>query len=377
MPTLYNHGSHLNASDYESHNPEKAEYMRYEGGLYTARAIPCTSPDDVIQLDPRLKNDYPYMLEHLEEVGLDTAEQVIWDASAEIAEELPDYDLSVWLFNEDFNRVRPNNSRLQATRKFNDKNSFIRHCNDQGYPVPRTTMVDDGVTLDISPVNFPVYLKAARSSDGASIYRCKSNQELTAITEQADYAFQIQEEVEGVSAFLNVQYRSVGGEALYLATTEQILDGFSHAGNRHPSEHDPRNIIHELANDIASEGVDDIFALDVAISPAGAHVIECNARWNGSTYPSMVAQKLAAKEWVACSVGTSLASAKDIKLGDITYNPSESIGVVILNAGHMAMHGKVSVMFIGPEDAQQEQKIKLSKILGGPGELEAPTLIAA
>lgn len=377
MPTLYNHGSHLNAADYESHNPEKAEYMQRDGGLYTARALPCTNPDDVIQLDPRLKDDYPYIKEHLAEVGLPTAEQVIWDTSAEIAEELPDYDLSVWQFNEGFSRVRPDVPRLQATRKFNNKNSFIQHCNEKGYPVPRTTIVDNGFIPDISGLNFPVYLKAARSSDGASIYRCSSGQELSAITRHANYGYQVQEEVEDVDAFLNVQYRSVGGEALYLATTEQILDGFSHAGNRHPSEHDPRDVVHQLANDIASEGVDDIFALDVAISPAGAHVIECNARWNGSTYPSMVAQRLAAKEWVACSVGTTLAQAKDIELGDIAYNPTGSAGVVILNSGHMAMHGKVSVMFVGPEDAQLEQRVKLSKILGGPGEREASTLIAA
>ncbi len=364
MQTLYNH-SHLNSADYESHNAEKYRDLIENGTLHGGRALPCTTPEDAIQLDPRLKSSLPYMAEHFESVGLAVTDNIIWDAAPEIAGEFPDHELSVYLFGREFHDVRPDEARLEATRSVNNKNDFIAHCQEAGYPVPDTLIVREGTKPDPSiELPLPVYVKAARSSTGVSIFRAADRAGFEKSIRQVGSEYQIQAEVPNTLAFLNVQYRAVGSTAVHFATTEQILNGFAYAGTQFPSQYDSRELTDPLADELAQQGLGEIFAFDVAVTPDEMAIIECNGRWNGASYPTTIARRLGIEEWTTHSQATELEHPKDIHIDDLAYDQGHGYGVIVVNSGFMATSNEVSVMLAGPLEAREELGAKIRERIG-------------
>lgn len=229
--------------------------------------------------------------------------------------------------------------------------------------MPRTLLIDDGAVPDFTELTLPLYVKAARSCAGNNIFKCKSYDDVIASIKEVGPAYQLQEEVPNVLAFLNVQYQSSGESAAHIATTQQILDGFSHAGNSHPSVFDPRDITDPLANELVKVGLRDIFAFDVAVTPDSMLLIECNARWNGSSYPTKVAQRLVIPEWTAINMATNVRRPQDIRMGSLAYDQASKCGAVILNSGFMSDRGKVRMLLAGSQDEQWVLRAALPKIL--------------
>jgi len=363
MQTLYNHTLYPQEA-YVEHSPAKFVDFQQNGGNYAARILACSTPDDIVQLDPSLREPYKYLFDHLGQIGLDVAGDIEWDTKAEVANDFPSHDLSVYLFDPTINAVRPDQQRLDATTEFGDKNSFIEFCQERGYSVPRTMIVTDGVMPDLTGLICPLYVKAAESSNGKGLFRVTNKTELKEAIGSVGSNYQIQEEVAGFP--VSVQYHEKDGEVTHLATTDQILDGHTHMGNYHPTVHNPRDVSDMLAEDLVANGLRDIFGLDVMVNGDEATIIECNPRWTGATYPTVAAGRLAIKEWSAYVLPTQHEHPRDIKLGDTLYDASSQIGVVIMNNCRLNAHGKVEVLIAGPQEAQEEIMLKLEKRLKKP-----------
>jgi hypothetical protein len=148
--------------------------------------------------------------------------------------------------------------------------------------------------------------------------------------------------------------------------SEQILDGCVHKGNRYPSSHEPWEKIAPFAQWMGDRGMQDIFAVDVAaVSEADGTryvAIECNPRFNGSSYPTLVAQRLGVPRWIGVTYKTELRSLKDLDLSDLTYNAETGKGVVLINWGTIKS-GKVGALLAGSEAEQAEYETELQNRL--------------
>ena len=163
--------------------------------------------------------------------------------------------------------------------------------------------------MDIISFNMPCYLKAAISVSGVGIYRCANREELRDAMKKFEpgVPVQLQEEII-TDVFLNMQYRVVDDRLVRLAASEQILEGCAHQGNRFPSSHEPWEAIDPMAFWLKERGMKGIFAFDLAVveTPDGMRfpAIECNPRFNGASYPTVIAQKLDIPEWSAMTFKT-------------------------------------------------------------------------
>jgi hypothetical protein len=365
MPTLFNH-HHFHAEGYKEQTPELFKRVIAHAPLFAVRALPLSRPGDVVQLDPRCKEAYPYFEEHLKQVGLETATDIIWDISPEVANDYPDYELSCFRFNPSLNLVRPNQRRLDATDRFNNKNEFIALCQRNGYRVPRTIVLEDGQSPPLGDITYPVYVKSAVMASGLNIYRCQNEQELRGCIGKFAGEYQIQDEVPDVQAFISTHYSAASGRATHHATTGQLLDGFSHVGNTYPVVIDPRAITDPLADQLAGEGLEDFFGFDLAVNPNGLWLIECNARFNGATYPILVAQRLGIEEWTARKFHTVHQSLRTLDLQRLAFDSRRGHGVVVLMDSFMPVNGEITVLLAGSEAVQEETQIKLSALLQKP-----------
>jgi hypothetical protein len=363
MPTLFNHSHHFHAYRYEDQASELYEKAIHLGPVFAARALPLSSPQDVVQLDPRYKEAYKYYLDHLKQVGLDTASEIIWDVSAEIANDFPNHTLSCFRFNPSINRVRPNQRRLDATERFNNKNKFISFCQEQGDPTPLTINLSYGKSPDFTVIKYPVYVKSATMASGLNIYRCKNEKQLRDCLQNMRGEYQIQAEVPDVQAFISTQYFAADGQATHLATTEQLLKGFSYLGNVYPTLFDPRVITDSLASKLAHEGLEGFFGFDLAATPNGFWIIECNARVTGATYPIQVAKRLGIRQWKTLKLNTKHQSLRTLNLSSVAFDHKRGYGVVVLNDSFMPFEGEITVLLAGPTAAQDETQAKLITML--------------
>jgi hypothetical protein len=139
MSTVYNHSRHFTAEQFISHDTERYYETLDYGGLDSIRALPCSEADDVVQLDPRLKDNYPFIREHWQEAGLDISNNIHWGVDAADLAQYPQMDFSVYHFTPDVHETRPDLKRVLATQDANNKNTFINFCDLRGYPVPKLT----------------------------------------------------------------------------------------------------------------------------------------------------------------------------------------------------------------------------------------------
>ena len=159
------------------------------------------------------------------------------------------------------------------------------------------------------------------------------------------------------SAFLNLQYQVTAAGVEPLLVSEQILDGCVHGGNRYPASHEPWDAVAPFAQWMEKSGMKGIFAVDVAVVPEGNQThyvaIECNPRFNGSSYPTLVAKQLNIPAWSSATYPTQLRSTQELKLQDLAFNATTGKGVILINWGTIQA-GKVSVLLAGSAQEQAE-----------------------
>ena len=339
--------------------------------FYSARALGMTLPDDIIQLSPHLKPEWPAITAHYERIGLTHTRDVIWSTTLEHVALHPDIEPSVFFFGENEHSTCRNQRWFEVVDRINSKNNFIALAHELGVPVPETYCFDHAglvATVNREEIAFPCYLKAAISVSGVGIYRVENHNELLekAALFDADTPVQIQEEVI-TNCFLNMQYEATEGRAERLLTTQQILDGNAHQGNIYPDCAEPWETVEPMAQWMVKQGMREVFAFDVAVieetgKPPRYLAIECNPRYNGASYPTAIALKLDIHEWEVKYFRTRRRSLSSIDLSDLEYNPETGEGVIIVNWGPILV-GKLMLMLAGPSQVRRQLESDLVRRL--------------
>jgi len=332
--------------------------------LYSGRALGMSEPEDLIQLHPEVRTEWPAIAAHYQRIGLRHSANVIWDVSYDHLAAHRGYDTSVFFFDETIDSTRPDGNWLGAVDYINDKNNFMDLAEELGMEVPLTLrFANPGEVSDLGGLPYPCYVKASVSISGAGIYRCEDAAEVRAALDSytPETPVQIQEEVR-TDLFLNIQYEVIDGFLRRLMITEQVLDGFVHQGNRYPSEHAPWGSVEIMAQWMAASGMKGVFAFDVGVveTPFGYRYlpIECNPRFNGASYPTAVAKKLELESWTAVQLPTRHRHLVHLDLGGIEYDPTTKSGVVVVNWGPVRV-GKVGFLLAGSLEQQKALRLEL------------------
>ncbi|MBK1648618.1 peptide ligase PGM1-related protein [Rhabdochromatium marinum] len=335
--------------------------------LYSGRAVGISEPEDVLMLHPQLRADWDALCAHYQRIGLRHSQQVIWDIDRTRLRDLTEHRLSVFFFGSAEHQVRPDPSWYETVATINCKNAFMTHAQRLGVPVPVTRCFAQVSAIqedDIAATEFPCYLKAAISVSGVGIFRCTNAAELREACRQfaPDLAVQIQQEVRATT-FLNLQYSCEEGAVRRLAATEQVLDGYVHQGNRHPASQAPWELVDPLANWLGERGIRGLFAFDLAVLEAAEGTeylaIECNPRYNGASYPTLIADKLGIREWLALAFGTRHRRLADLDLSGLEYDPTTGTGVVLVNWGPIQV-GKYLALLAGDRTQQEALAAELT-----------------
>lgn len=327
--------------------------------LYSGRALGMSEPRDWIQMHRALKPLWPDIRSHYRRVGLRHSENVIWDLDLSELARHAGFKPSVFYFGANECRAWGDHQWFETVEFINSKNNFVAMAHELGVDVPATWCFDSVQDIDpgrIGDDRFPCYLKAAVSVAGVGIHRCADRPALMAAMQQfaPDVPVQIQEEVRA-EGFLNLQYRVVGGELQRLLASEQILAGFSHQGNRVPAPYQPWFAVEPMARWLRDQGMQGVFAFDVAVVQTARGLrfpaIECNPRFNGASYPTLMASKLGIREWRAITVPTRHRSLAALDLSGIEFDPVSRSGVILVNWGTV-LEGKLVVLLAGSPAVQ-------------------------
>nr|VFK22294.1 MAG: ATP-grasp domain-containing protein [Candidatus Kentron sp. LPFa]VFK35222.1 MAG: ATP-grasp domain-containing protein [Candidatus Kentron sp. LPFa] len=340
--------------------------------LYSGRALGMTRVGDTIQLHPDLKSEWPFIQKHYRRVGLTYTDQVIWHVDHGGLLEYPDHEISVFFFGAGEHAACPNNDWFFAVDYINSKNNFVALAQSLHVPIPVTRCFASASEIgdrEIKNMAFPCYLKAAISVSGVGIYRCHDEAELRQAITRFRPSDPVQVQQEALSnVFLNLQYEADDRGYWKLAATEQILNGPVHQGNRFPTihDHEPWECVEPMAEWLYNKGIRGIFAFDVAAieerEGTKYQVIECNPRFNGASYPTMIAHRLGITHWSALLLKTRHRSLRDLNLNGLEYNASRKEGIVIVNWGPILV-GRVLFLFAGPPPVQERLAQELDKRL--------------
>ena len=259
---------------------------------------------------------------------------------------------------------------METVDFINSKNNFMALADELGVDVPKTQCFNSVSKIresDLADVVYPCYVKAAVSVSGVGIYRCSQAVELmdALASFESGTPVKIHEEVV-TETFLNLQYQVVGNQLLRLTASEQILDGFVHQGNKVPASHEPWDSVEPMAQWLFDHGIKGIFAFDVAVVQTSNGLrfpaIECNPRFNGASYPTLIANNLGIRTWRAVAFQTVHRKLSEIDLSGIEFDRATGEGVVLVNWGPVLV-GKILVLLAGNSVQQRNLERELSKRL--------------
>jgi len=338
--------------------------------LYSGRALGVSAPQDLIQLHPQLRPLWKDISKHYARIKLPHSRNVIWEVGLQEIRDIEGFTPSFFFFGARERSVWEDHDWFRAVDYINSKNNFISLAGELGVDVPRTHCFEHAVDItadDISDMAFPCYLKASISVSGVGIYRCENSEQFSEALKSFEplVPVQVQEEIE-TDVFLNLQYQITDGQLERLAASEQILDGFAHQGNRYPACCEPWESVEPMAKWLQDQGIQGVFAFDVAVMHMGQEprfpVIECNPRFNGASYPTMIANKLAIPEWSARTYKTRHRDLSQINLDGIEFNPMTRIGVIVVNWGTV-LEGKLVFLLAGSCEQQEALSVELKQRL--------------
>lgn len=327
--------------------------------LYSGRALGISEPTDIIQLHPDLEPIWPSIHTHYQNIGLTHASEILWDVSRKSLGEHLGYTPSVFYFGPEECIHWGDTEWLEAVEYINSKNNFVALAEKLGVGIPETLCFDsvDDIQPEYLPDSiFPCYLKAAISVSGVGIYRCENRQEFAEARAKFDKDVPVQIQDEVISeTFLNLQYRIEDGVMTRLAASEQVLDGFVHQGNKVPACCEPWEVVEPMAIWLQQRGMKGIFAFDVAVVMGNQGLsfkaIECNPRFNGASYPTLIAEKLDIIQWRSITISTTHTDLSNIYLSDIEYSEEKGSGIIIFNWGTLLV-GKLAILLAGTPEQQ-------------------------
>ncbi len=334
--------------------------------LFSGRALGLSSPGDKVQLHPDLKADWSAIKEHYERIGLEHSNDIVWSVDFEELTQQSSKDVSVYFFGHAFQHDQKSAKLLQqldsdwykVVQYMNSKNNFIELAHQLGVDVPSTQCFSNQAELgNLEAFSYPCYVKRAVSDHGVGIYRCENSAELLQAFDQLpkDKPFQIQAEIQA-SAFLNLQYRVTAEGLKRSLASEQILDGCVHGGNRYPTLHQPWHVVEPMAQWMFHQGMKGTFGFDVAVVDTTEGplylAIECNPRYNGSSYPTEIAARLGISTWCSETLHTDCLQLEELNLEGLEFDPVAKTGVVLVNWGTIQAAGKLTVLLAGAVEQQ-------------------------
>lgn len=334
--------------------------------LYSGRALGISEPGDIIQLHPQLRTEWDDITAHYQRVGLVHSHNVIWDLDLAHLGSHVGHSPSVFYFGPQECRAWGDGNWLNTVEFINSKNNFMLLAEELGVDVPMTVCFDSVSKIDdlvIAQLDFPCYLKAAVSVSGVGIYRCADEAELLEAISRFDVNVPVQVQQEVVTdTFLNMQFQVRGDQLCRLAVSEQVLDGFVHQGNRVPASHEPWTSVEPMAQWLKERDIKGIFAFDVAVVQTRQGLrflaIECNPRFNGASYPTLISQKMDIPEWTSLTFDTRFSSLGEIDIRDVEYDHVTGEGAIIVNWGTVS-EGKLMILLAGSSDYQEALALEL------------------
>ena len=342
--------------------------------LFSGRALGLSQPGDHIYLHPDLSEDWAAIRAHYDRVGLSYSDSITWSIDFQELGSYSSEKISVYFFGSAL-ASQPQCQEMfysldsdwcDVVQYINSKNNFMELAQQLGVEVPHTRCFKNRSEVgDLNDFDFPCYTKLAVADHGVGIWRCKNPEELLEAIHQIpeDRAFQVQSEVRAI-AFLNLQYQVTDEGLQRSIVSEQILNGCVHGGNRYPSVHQPWDTVEPIAQWMAERGMKGTFAFDVAVveTPNSLRycAIECNPRFNGSSYPTEVAQQLGIDSWCSATVEVGCCSLTDLNLDGLEFDPTTKSGVVLINWGTIQV-GKLSVLLAGSVKEQERLSSEIQK----------------
>jgi hypothetical protein len=346
---------------------QKGDNLSHRGVDHLSdRIIAITNPGDVVIIHPDDSQHLHLLLSHIKSMDIPFSRDIRITESFPPLDEVHGAEISTFMFDDDVCRLTPDVRCLSVVKEMNNKNVFIKLCRALGIRTPHTyTYMGKNELRRDTYLAYPFYLKLAISIMGNGVFLCKDRHDLidklTYIDE--NIAFQLQEEIRSVEAFINVQYHIVeDGVPIRFLITEQILDGNSHSGNVYRNNslwEGAWNVTDPLAAILAARNMKGFFAFDLAVSSQKDSIqylpIECNPRWNGSTYPAMIARKLCitgcwTSKWI--NVGHRFDNAVD--LGELQYSKEKKEGVIIYSLSKLHT-GKALALIIGNDEVRMRE----------------------
>ncbi|KKQ60151.1 MAG: hypothetical protein US81_C0029G0001 [Parcubacteria group bacterium GW2011_GWE2_38_18] len=299
--------------------------------------------------------------EHLKYACLGPLPEVVISQVEDLGEQFSNYEFHPYIFREKEHGFHRNEKWLSIVDKRDQKNLFIKMCQRIGIPTPKTWIFgckEEVGNLESFP--YPIWFKINCSSDGRGVLKCETPDELQEALSRisSDIKFQLQKDLgDKVVTFLNLQYRVVGGRAYRLCLTDQVLEGSKHVGNVFLGEKHHQSawlVTDALANLDAKKGMRNVFAYDVAVIKKNGRyeylVLEENPRYNGSSTPTIIAEKLRHRgTWLAkpFQLGKELT---DVDLGEILYSRKTGQGVVPHITSTAKTKKEISVTLLAPSE---------------------------
>lgn len=341
---------------------------------YESRAFALGERKDTVILSSDLERETSAIRGHYNRIGLEYCGEVVFADSHKVLEQFAGEEISVFLHTPKLLKYTGEKRRLTAVAFFGDKNNFIPWAKKHGAKVPKTiTFVNKNDFYKHKGdyvLGFPVFFKKAVSDSGVGLRLCRDMKELEEmLTAFGDKAFQLQAPLSEKAIFCNVQfYGTDSGKAVALDATRQILEKHSHAGNETLAPGEFSGIwksVTPLAEKMVQANLRGVFGIDVAVTSYNGEekyfVIECNPRWNGSSYPTRIAEKLGVSAWRAEYIYTGPCKSLEeflsaLRNTHLEYNPQKKRGVVVFNWGPIK-DGKVGVMFIST-DPKERMRLK-------------------
>lgn len=335
--------------------------------LFSGRAVGLSSPGDKVQLHPDLASDWPALQAHYSRLGLEHSHDITWTVDFEQLAQQPSDEISVYFFGHAFEHDQHcaqllrqlDSDWYQVVQFMNSKNNFMELAHQLGVPVPATECFKHrGELGNLEAFSYPCYVKLAVSDHGVGIVRCENSTDLLYAVEQFPKGkpFQIQSEIQA-AAFLNLQYRVTPQGLERALVSEQILDGCVHGGNRYPTLHQPWHVVDPMAQWMCEQGMKGTFGFDVAVvdAPEGPLylAIECNPRYNGSSYPTEMAERLDVEAWCSETLHVDYRQLADLNLEGLEFDPVTKTGIVLVNWGTIQA-GKLTVLLAGSPEQQAD-----------------------
>lgn len=328
---------------------------------------------DLIQLPKELKSGWEQISEHYELAGLNCAEDVIWEDGFDQALASPESTLDVFYFGKEAHRVRPDEKRFLATKRFNNKRNFLELVQSLGIEIPKTVFFDTKEDFQLPNTSKPLNVfKIDDSVAGLGTKICASKKEIVECAKNMapGVGFHLQEDLGEDAQFISTQYVLENGEARFITPTCNFIGGRTfHKGNwggeyfKEKFPNDPNELTHKIAKAIELFGGKKGIGIDIGVKADGTmYPVEANVRYTAAIYYFLTAQKLGMEDkWWAGKSYESTKKLSELDLRKIAYTEKRGYGWILTNWGPMIEGHGGGFLFVGPNqllyhEAEKELK---------------------